>query len=406
VLAFTVDPAPAITPQALWTILDAIGRVITARVHCTPTVADAIALWVVCNWGVFPPHDAAAGVDLFPFLHISSPTPRCGKSTLLDTAQFLVRRPLQAADVSGAALYRVIEKHRPTMLIDEFDQLIKKLPDLIGILNSAHTRSGSVIRTVEVQAAGIRTFEPTAFSTFAPIVLAGIGAAPSTVQDRSIRIRLERQPHGARRRRVGRRNMLHALRNQLAPHLLAHADSIGAAMAKGVADNSIPPSLNDRAADNWAPLLAVADLAGGAWPGRAYRAAAALCDDGAADEHGPEGTLCHVVDAVEERRREVVTEYLAWRRQGRKTVNPLPGRRGKQQPKYFRFIMSDDLSSWLMAKDDSGFSDLRDIGAAKLRVARRLRPFGIAPTLRKIDGQPARGYDVLKIRAAWRRYRP
>jgi hypothetical protein len=35
----------------------------------------------------------------------------------------------------------------------------------------------------------------------------------------------------------------------------------------------VPPDLNDRAADNWRPLLAIADLAGGEWPEQARRAA-------------------------------------------------------------------------------------------------------------------------------------
>ena len=36
------------------------------------------------------------------------------------------------------------------------------------------------------------------------------------------------------------------------------------------------PDLNDRAADNWRPLLAIADLAGGTWPQEARRAACLL----------------------------------------------------------------------------------------------------------------------------------
>src|SRR5262249_21952069 len=36
------------------------------------------------------------------------------------------------------------------------------------------------------------------------------------------------------------------------------------------------PDLNDRAADNWRPLLAIADLAGGTWPEEGRRAACLL----------------------------------------------------------------------------------------------------------------------------------
>ena len=43
---------------------------------------------------------------------------------------------------------------------------------------------------------------------------------------------------------------------------------------------SVPDGLNDRAADNWEPLLAVADRAGGDWPERARKAAVALSGNG------------------------------------------------------------------------------------------------------------------------------
>jgi hypothetical protein len=42
---------------------------------------------------------------------------------------------------------------------------------------------------------------------------------------------------------------------------------------------TVPETLNDRAADSWEPLLAVADAAGGTWPTRARLAAIALSAD-------------------------------------------------------------------------------------------------------------------------------
>jgi hypothetical protein len=41
-------------------------------------------------------------------------------------------------------------------------------------------------------------------------------------------------------------------------------------------DPFVPAELNDRAADNWAPLLAIAEVIGGEWPQRAQTAALAL----------------------------------------------------------------------------------------------------------------------------------
>jgi len=57
------------------------------------------------------------------------------------------------------------------------------------------------------------------------------------------------------------------------------ADNLGG-LSK--ADPEAPDELNDRAADNWRPLLAIADLAGGKWPELAQAAAKGL--SGSVDE--------------------------------------------------------------------------------------------------------------------------
>src|SRR6266852_4054101 len=52
------------------------------------------------------------------------------------------------------------------------------------------------------------------------------------------------------------------------------------------ADPAVPPELHDRQADNWRPLLAIADRAGGAWPELARAAACRLSGAGAEPEQG------------------------------------------------------------------------------------------------------------------------
>ena len=54
------------------------------------------------------------------------------------------------------------------------------------------------------------------------------------------------------------------------------------------ADPRVPSGLNDRAADNWRPLLAVADRAGGNWPELSRAAAVALSVDEGDDAIGVE----------------------------------------------------------------------------------------------------------------------
>ena len=52
------------------------------------------------------------------------------------------------------------------------------------------------------------------------------------------------------------------------------------------ADPAVPAKLNDRAADTWRPLFAIADLAGGKWPDLAREAALKLSGDVVDDSVG------------------------------------------------------------------------------------------------------------------------
>ena len=104
--------------------------------------------------------------------------------------------------------------------------------------------------------------------------LAGIGAMPDTIEDRAVVIRMRRRAPGEsvapfRHRRD--RPALTGLAAQLAGWLGKHLAELEKA------EPAMP--LEDRAADTWEPLVAVADLAGGLWPGLARDAAVVLTAD-------------------------------------------------------------------------------------------------------------------------------
>jgi hypothetical protein len=251
----------------------------------------------------------------------------------------------------------------------------------------------------------MKSFEPVRFPTFTAIVLVGIGDVPGTVEDRQLRIGLERRPHGQRRRRL-RRKTLESVRDTVTPTLMAHADAIGAAMAAGMPNSALPPGLNDRDADNWEPLLAVAKLAGGNWPTRASAAAVALCAKDA-DDRGSEYLLGQIMEGVHEYRVQGIQSHKQWLAMGNKRIKVLQnGMKVAVGGSFCRFIRSDDLATWLINKDDSGFGDCRDLQAVKLRIARVLKPFKVKPTLRNVGGTRGRGYDVRELRAVWRQYGP
>jgi putative DNA primase/helicase len=223
-----------------------------------PKGADiALPLWVLHAWTM----DAG---EVSPLMVLVSPTKRCGKTSVLIVLYFLTPRSELSSNVTAPALFRYIEDVRPTLLIDEADSFVKDNEELRGILNSGHTRAAAnVIRTVD--------HKPRRFSTWAPKAIATIHTLADTLKDRAVVVRLQRKPPGATVERLRRRDNADfaGLRSQVARWAADNFDKL-------VDPNPNMPDLNDRAADNWRPLLAIADLAGGTWPEEARRAACLL----------------------------------------------------------------------------------------------------------------------------------
>ena len=260
------EPAPWHDPVDGPGLLDGLAKAIKRHVILPEHEANAIALWVAHAY-VFE------AFTVTPRLGVTSAEKRCGKSTLLDVLVCLVPRSLLASNISTAATYRTIELARPTLLIDEADTFLSDSEDLRGVLNSGHRKGGSVVRLVGDK------HEPRRFATYAPVAIAMIGALPGTLADRSIPIRLER-------RRAN--ETVTPFRGDRTEDLV----QLARMAARWAADNrehlaeADPDTggLFNRDADNWRPLLAIADAAGGDWPARARLAAKVLTVASAADE--------------------------------------------------------------------------------------------------------------------------
>ena len=134
--------------------------------------------------------------DYTPYLYISSPVKRCGKSRVFDCLALLCAKPWEVVSLTEAVLFRKIEQDNPTVFIDEVDTIFKaNRPDetkegLRAILNAGFERGATVPRCVGPQ------FTLTEFRVFCPKALVGIGRLPDTVADRSIEIAMVRRaPH-------------------------------------------------------------------------------------------------------------------------------------------------------------------------------------------------------------------
>jgi putative DNA primase/helicase len=227
------EPEPWPEPVDGAALLDEIEATISRFIVCEPAARGAMALWSCATW--FEPVAQVA-----PILNITSPEMRCGKSTALSVTRKLVKRPLTSANISPAALFRTIEKHSPTLLIDEADSFLGENEELRGLINSGHTRDTSfVIRTVGDD------HESKCFSTWAFKAIAGIGKVAATIEDRSITISLKRKLCGDKVERLRHANP--GLFETPTRTLARFAEDSGKAVAE--ARPHLPEALNDREQD-------------------------------------------------------------------------------------------------------------------------------------------------------------
>lgn len=236
-----------------------------------PCQRDAAALGAVFTHA----HDLR---DTAPIFFIVSPSKRCGKTRLERVIKRMARKPLMASSATPAFLARAIEKHRPTVLIDEFDAMAAgdqaMAETLRGQLNSSFDRDGAKIGKCVPLAGG--GYDEREFSTWAATWIAGIKTIPDTVKDRSVVLRLKRKLPGEKVARFRGRDggELNVLRRKIARFVSDNEQRLREI------EPDMPEALNaagDRAPDAWEPLVAIADVAGGAWPQRARNAALAIC---------------------------------------------------------------------------------------------------------------------------------
>lgn len=204
-------------------------------------VSFLMSLWVLGSY-------AFDAFRVFPYLLFSSAVKGCGKSTALDLLHALCDRTVLAGNITGAAIFRLIEASRPTLLIDEADTFVKFRPELHGILNSGNKWNGGAIRVVGDD------HEPKGFSTWCPKAIAGIGDLQDTLEDRSLVVRMERMKPGDHVKPLD--DAAQVKLEGLASHCKRWAADHFAELRD--ARPELPPQLINRAADNARPIVAVA----------------------------------------------------------------------------------------------------------------------------------------------------
>lgn len=343
-------------------VLDELRNVLTRYVVFTDTHTEAaVTLWVACT-------HALPAFEHAPRLVLTSPEKRCAKSRTLDVIIGTCHKPLVSVSATAAAIYRSLEQeHPPTLIIDEADTIFgskrvaENNEELRAVLNAGHQRGRPALRCVGPQQT------PTYFATFAMAALAGIGSMPDTITDRAVNITMRRRTPEEkvsqfRSRRDG--PVLAHVRDLLAAWTTDHLEALSEAQPE------MP--VEDRAADTWEPLIAVADAAGGHWP----KTARAAC--------------IHLVRAADEAAedRSLAIRLLA-------DVREIFTKEGSG------FMPSAELIEALKRIEESPW---REFDLNPRGLAKRLREYGVKST-RNTTGN-VRGYRIDDLTDAFKRYLP
>ncbi len=360
VLFATIEPWPHPVDGAV--LLDEIFAQISRFV-----AADTPQKYAVSVWALFA--HAFDAFEISPRLLVTSPEKRCGKSTLLRVINKLVPKPLFAANASPSTMFRLADSEQPTLILDEVDGYVKDSEDHRNLVNAGHAiENCHILRNVGEGA----NMTPSVFRIWCPMVLAGIGRLQDTIEDRSIILRM--------RRRKASEQVVKARRKEL-----KEIEYLARKAARWASDNIdaltglepfVPQELNDRAGDNWEPLLAIAHVVGGPWPDRIRAAAIVLSCDETADDDATVGVML-LSDAW-----QIFTDMGVDKLRSKELVAALVELEDRPWPEWRRGNPITPTS-----------------------ISRLLKPYGIAPNQMRFDyGAPGKGYEKSRFQEPYERY--
>ena len=351
-----IEPWP--TPVNGVEILDTVRKTIHRYVFCNKETATVATLWIAHTY-------LMDHIRFSPLAIITAPEKGCGKSTLLGVMASMVNKPMPTSALSSAVLYRMVDKHHPTLLIDEVDTFIAEDEAMRGIINSGHRRDLAIVYKCPGD-----NHDVTPFSSWSAKLLCGISAKNlhETITSRAVMLELRKK---LPTETIGSNRNNEAEYEVISRKLLRWTGDVAKDMTK--ATPTFPDGLGDRPKDNWEVLLIIANLAGGEWPELAKSAAISLNSQ---DENkGIKTELLEDIKAVFESRKI-----------GRISTHDL-----------IADLCADEEAPW--ATSDKG----RNINPRQLGGL--LKGYGIASKSVRFNGCDfARGFEKSQFEDAWGRY--
>jgi len=354
-------PAPSDKPEV--NVLDLVDRLIELHIALTSEQRLAVSLWLLHTY-VF------GRFRHTPRLALLSPVRGCGKTTLLVLLELLACDPYRSENATAAAIYHAIATREHTMLLDEGDNLGLEFNKTLRSILNANRRGDALSRFVSGRSQK--------FPLFIPFAIAAIGVLPLPLMQRAIIIQMQRVPGEVRLQQLDDQD----------PTTLAQFTAARSEIEKWVATCALsnhpemPKGLHGRAADNWRPVLAIADDLG---HGDQARAAAL-----ALTRHLEEDVAVILL-----------TDIHA-------IFNTLGVDRITSAALVDALIELDDglWHDWRGPKDDRPPHKLSQAELALLLRPFAIRPRTVWPVARQPESRSRRGYLRSQFEVAWRSYCP
>jgi hypothetical protein len=321
---------------------------------------ETIALWSLHAWGA---RAETKLFDLSPRLILRAVDPRADHARALRLIAWLTPAPLLVSRAVAAHLLPVIHDERPTVLIDDVTGGTLYRRDMRTLIAAGAHRDGMFLTRRSKSIESGRGF------CFAPTAIATASVLPEDVRALAVAVPMTPAPPGDPRPRI---NLIDPPDEVLA--LRAHMQAaIGALLKDRPSAAAAPSTLGPRAAENWHPLLTLAQCIGADVAARAAEAAVQF----SASAPPPASNLALLRD---------VRDLCAVGGQSR--------------------ITSHDMLEKLVADPDRPWATVfRGRPLNPRTLAERFATFGLRPrVVRKPDGVYARGYYGEELVDAFARY--